>query len=142
MQEVNFDEVLDKILAADSRYQRDAYLFLKDALDHTQKVVSKENRGVSRHVTPRELLNGIREFALVQFGPMTQTVLAEWGVTKCGDFGDLVFNMVEAGILKKTDKDSREDFVGGYDFTEAFAQPFWPAAKLAAEAALRATSQA
>jgi len=139
MQEVNFDEVLEKILATDARYQRDAYLFLKEALDHTQKMVSKENRGISRHVTPQELLNGIREFALAQFGPMTITVLEEWGVKKCGDFGDLVFNMIEAGLLKKTDKDSREDFQTGYDFVDAFAKPFWPASKLAAVSVPAAT---
>jgi uncharacterized repeat protein (TIGR04138 family) len=129
MQEVNFDEVVDGIVAKDSRFDRDAYVFLREALDFTQKAIGKENHGKVRHVTGQELLEGIRQFALAQFGPMTQTVLEEWGVRKCGDFGELVFNMVESGLLAKTEKDSREDFQSGYDFTEAFCKPFWPQSK-------------
>jgi len=142
MQEVNFDEMVEKIVAADPRYAREAYVFLRDALDHTQKAISKQNRGVSRHVTPNELLNGIREYALTQFGPMAVTVLEEWGVTQCGHFGDLVFNMIEAGLFRKNETDSREDFDPGYDFQDAFVKPFWPASRLAAEAAARATTKA
>jgi len=130
MQEVNFDEALDKILAADSRYQREAYGFLREALDFTQKLVSKENRNHVRHVSGKELLDGLRLYALQQFGPMTVTVFEEWGVTQCKDFGEIVFNMVEAGLLAKTDKDSREDFQTGYDFTATFRKPFWPQSKL------------
>lgn len=130
MQEVNFDENLDQILAVDNRYRRDAYLFLREALDFTQKGIGRENAGKVRHVTGQELLDGIRQYALSQFGPMTMTVFEEWGVTKCQDFGEIVFNMVEMGLLAKTDKDTRDDFRGGYDFTDAFCKPFWPAKKV------------
>ncbi len=133
MQEVNFDEALDRILAHDPRFARDAYHFLREALDFTQKLISKENRGVVRHVTGQELLDGLRQCALQQFGPMAVTVLEEWGVMSCKDFGDLVFNMVENGLLAKTEKDTRADFQNGYDFTEAFCKPFWPQSKLNAE---------
>lgn len=129
MQEVNFEEVVEAIVARDPRYARDAYGFLREALDHTQKAIGKENHGRVRHVTGQELLQGIRHFALAQYGPMTQTVLEEWGVTRCADFGELVFNMVEGGLLAKTEKDSRTDFQAGYDFTEAFRKPFWPQSK-------------
>ena len=132
MQEVNFDEALDKILAANPRYARDAYHFLRESLDFTQKLISKENKGKVRHVTGQELLDGIRQHALQQFGPMTVTVFAEWGVCNCKDFGEMVFNMVESSLLAKTEKDSRDDFQAGYDFTEAFEKPFWPARKLGA----------
>jgi uncharacterized repeat protein (TIGR04138 family) len=57
-------------------------------------------------------------------------VLEEWGIKNCGDFGELVFNMVESGLLAKTEKDSREDFQEGYDFTNAFCKPYWPQCKL------------
>ena len=134
MQEVNFDEVVEEIFAKDPRYARDAYNFLREALDFTQKIIGKENHGKVRHVTGQELLNGIRQFALVQFGPMTRTVLEEWGIKNCGDFGELVFNMVESGLLAKTEKDSRADFQNGYDFTDAFCKPYWPQAKLDAPA--------
>jgi len=129
MQEANFDEVLEKLLENDHRYHRDAYYFLREALDFTQKTVSKEARAGTRtvpgqHVTAQELLDGIRQFALVQFGPMAITVLEEWGVTNCRDFGELVFNMIEAGLLAKTEQDAREDFQAGYDFVDAFRKPF------------------
>ena len=133
MQEVNFDEALDKILARDLRFQRDAYLFVRETLDFTQKLISKENRGSVRHVTGTELLGGIRQFALAQFGPMTVTVFEEWGVRHAKDFGEIVFNMVEIGLLAKTEKDTRDDFQNGYDFTEAFRKPFWPESKLQTE---------
>ena len=134
MQEVNFDEMLEKIVERDPRFHRDAYHFLREALEFTQKLISKENRGTVRHVSGQELLDGLRQYALQQFGPMTATVFEEWGVRSCKDFGELVFNMVENGLLAKTEKDSREDFQDGYDFTDAFRKPFWPQGKLKAEA--------
>jgi len=133
MQEVNFDEALEKILAGDSRFAREAYLFLREALDFTQKMILKESRGQLRHVSGQELLEGIRQYALQQFGPMAVTVFEEWGVKNCRDFGEIVFNMVEASLLAKTEKDTRDDFQNGYDFTDAFRKPFWPQDKLKAD---------
>jgi uncharacterized repeat protein (TIGR04138 family) len=129
MHEVSFEEALVKIRAKDPRYHRDAYLFVREALDHTQKTIGKDPRGRIRHVTGQELLGGIREYALQQFGPMTKTVLEEWGICCSRDFGEIVFNMVEVGWLAKTDKDSRADFENGYDFDEAFRKPFLPGTK-------------
>jgi uncharacterized repeat protein (TIGR04138 family) len=102
---------------------------VREALDFTQKLIVKENRGQIRHVSGQELLNGIRQFALQQFGPMVVTVFEEWGIRHCRDFGEIVFNMVETGLLAKTEHDTREDFQNGYDFTEAFRKPFWPSQK-------------
>jgi len=130
MQEVNFDEAVEKILATDTRFQRDAYSFVREALDFTQKLISKENKGNVRHVTGQELLDGLRQYSLIQFGPMTMTVLEEWGIHTSKDFGDIVFNMVEIGLLAKTEKDTRDDFQTGYDFTDAFRKPFWPQSRL------------
>ena len=133
MQEINFDEAVDIIIAKDARFARDAYTFVREALDFTQKFASKETRGAIRHVSGQELLDGIRKFALGQFGPMAATVFEEWGVKSCRDFGEIVFNMVEIGLLAKTDKDTRDDFQNGYDFTDAFRKPFWPASRLQTE---------
>lgn len=127
MQEVSFEEAFEKIRAKDPRYHRDAYLFVKEALDYTQKQVCKENKGRPRHVSGQELLEGIRELALSQFGPMVLTVFEEWGIHKCSDFGEIVFNMIDTEMLAKTDQDSRADFEGVYDFHEAFRKPFLPA---------------
>ena len=133
MQEVNFDEAVDQILAKDERFQRDAYGFMREALDFTQKLIGKENQGKVRHVTGQELLDGLRQYALSQFGPMTVTVFEEWGIRNCQDFGEIVFNMVESGLLAKTEKDTRDDFQTGYDFTDAFRKPYWPESRLKTE---------
>jgi uncharacterized repeat protein (TIGR04138 family) len=129
MQQPKFEEMLEPIVARDPRFTADAYHFIREALDHTQKLVAKAHKGASRHVSGPELLDGVRQYALGLYGPMTQTVFADWGVRRCEDFGDIVFNLVEAGLLSKTQKDSREDFKGGYDFDDAFRKPFLPSGK-------------
>ncbi|MSU22042.1 MAG: hypothetical protein EXS30_11685 [Pedosphaera sp.] len=131
MQVINFDEVLEKVMSSDPRYHREAYLFVREGLDHAQKLSSKAHKNEIRHVTGQELLAGIRDYALTQYGPMTTTVLNEWGVRECEDFGEIVFNMVEHGLLSKTETDTRADFKGGYDFGEAFHKPFLPGKKSA-----------
>jgi uncharacterized repeat protein (TIGR04138 family) len=133
MQEINFDEAIDQIIAKDTRFARDAYAFVREALDFTQKLAGKETRSPIRHVSGQELLEGIRKFALEQFGPMVVTVFEEWGVKSCRDFGEIVFNMVEIGLLAKTDRDTRDDFQEGYDFTDVFRKPFRPQNKLKSE---------
>ena len=156
MQELTFEEALEKILAQDMRYRRDAYLFVRDALEHTRKLIGKEDpaargellpearkpRGQDRHVTGPELLEGIRQQALEGFGPMTITVFEEWGVRCCRDFGEIVFNLVEIGQFSKTAEDRRTDFDAGYDFADAFRKPFWPASKLNTDASAIKTNQA
>ncbi|MBI3850243.1 MAG: hypothetical protein HY298_08140 [Verrucomicrobia bacterium] len=129
MQIPTFEEVLEKIVAHDPRYHRDAYNFLREALAYTQKKSGKVTKDKIQHVTGQALLAGIREFALTEFGPMALTVFEEWGVRTCEDFGEIVFNMVESGLLAKTETDSRDDFKGGYDFKEAFHLPFLPTEK-------------
>ncbi len=126
MQTLSFDEVLEAILAANTCYHRDAYHFVREGLDYTQKRISKGSKTPSRHVTGQELLDGLRAHALDQFGPMAFAVLAEWGVNCCEDFGKIVFNLVESGLLAKTDQDDLADFKNGYDFNTAFRTPFLP----------------
>ena len=135
MQTISFEEALDHLLVKDTRYRRDAYLFVRDALDHTRKLIDREHketrvekRGpvVEQHVTGQQLLDGVRELALESFGPMAITVLEEWGVRSCQDIGEIVFIMVEHQLLKKTENDSRADFANGYDFFEAFRKPYLP----------------
>ena len=133
MYEASFEETLEQILASHPQYPRDAYLFVREALDHTQKSVAKGGRVKRQHVTGQELLAGIREHAIQQFGPMTVTVFEEWNIRACRDFGEIVFNMVEVGMLGKTEQDSRTDFEDGYDFDDAFRKPFLPPSKLAAQ---------
>ena len=86
------------------------------------KAVSK----TQRHVTGQELLEGVREYALEQFGPMAHTVLTSWGLERCEDFGEIVFNLIEYGVFSKNEDDTKEDFTAIYDFEEAFLKPFQP----------------
>ena len=126
MQKIGFAEALDSIVASDPRYQRDAYVFLRDALDFTTKQ-QKKIKGVSvRHVTGPELLGGVRHYALKEFGPMVMTVFDNWGIHSCEDIGNMVFNLIGAGIFGKTEEDSIEDFKNVYDFKEVFVKPFAP----------------
>ena len=125
MQKLEFPEALELIVSHDPRYARDAYSFLRDALDYTIKQ-RRKLKDVSSHVSGPQLLDGIRQYALKEFGPMVTTVFEYWGVARCEDFGEMVFNLIRVGIFGKTDRDSIEDFKGGYTFHEAFIAPFVP----------------
>jgi uncharacterized repeat protein (TIGR04138 family) len=115
----NFLEVVEEIVTKDPRYKVEAYDFVMSALNYTQSKLDKP-----RHVSGRELLEGIREYGLELFGLMTLTVFENWGVRRTEDFGNIVFNMLDAGLLSKTDEDSIEDFKAGYDFKEAFDKDY------------------
>jgi uncharacterized repeat protein (TIGR04138 family) len=126
MQKIGFAEALDSIVVNDPRYQRDAYIFLRDALDYTTKQQKKARGTTVRHVAGPELLEGVRQYALKEFGPLVITVFESWGIKCCEDIGHMVFNLIEAGVFGKTEEDSMEDFKSVYDFQEAFVKPFAP----------------
>ncbi len=129
MQDLEFSEIVGLICKEDSRFDRHAYTFVRQGLDHTVKELKRktpERTGKSLHVTGAELLQGIRQYALDQFGPLTKTVLNKWGIQRCSDFGDIVFNLIEYNVFSKTESDRREDFADIYDFDEAFVKPFAP----------------
>ncbi|MFU8849074.1 MAG: Minf_1886 family protein [Opitutales bacterium] len=123
----DFNEVIRAIQKDDPRYERGAYYFLRQALDYTLREFHKSGKlDKTNHLTGQQLLEGIRLYAIDQYGPMARTVLENWGVKNCRDFGNIVFNLVECKVLGKTDQDSPEDFAGGYTFSAAFDQPFRP----------------
>ena len=126
MKQTDFHEALRKILDRDARYAPEAYFFLREALDFTIKLLKKPDKGPARHISGAELLDGIRQFALQEFGPLALRVLTHWGIRRCEDFGEIVFNLVDSGVLGKTEEDRREDFAGGYTFDQAFGAPFRP----------------
>ncbi len=130
MQKIGFAEALDSIVATDHRYQREAYIFLRDALDLTTKQQKKVKGTTIRHVSGPELLGGVRQYALKEFGPLVMTVFENWGIHATEDIGHMVFNLIGAGIFGKTDEDSIEDFKNVYDFQEAFVKPFAPEKKV------------
>ncbi len=126
MQPIHFEESVIAILKREKRYDGQAYFFLKDALDFTLKRFAEETKGQGRHVTGKELLEGFRDYALDQFGPMGATLMDEWGITKCRDVGDMVFQMIEEQVFGKQESDKPEDFDEVFDFRKALRDPFLP----------------
>jgi len=110
MQKIGFAEALESVVTNDPRYQREAYVFLRDALDFTTKQQKKVKGVTVRHVSGPELLDGVRRYALKEFGPMVMTVFDSWGIRSCEDVGNIVFNLIGAGVFGKTEEDSIEDF--------------------------------
>lgn len=130
MQTMQFEQSVLSILKREKRFDAQAYLFLKDALDFTLKRIAEGNDGQARHVTGKELLEGFRDHALDQFGPMASTLMREWGVRKCLDVGDMVFLLIEEQVFGKQDSDRREDFSEAFDFEESLVRPFLPQRKI------------
>jgi uncharacterized repeat protein (TIGR04138 family) len=110
-----FFSVVDTICEKDTRYKREAYEFVMEALTFTQKRFRRD-----KHVSGEELLTGIRQLLQRKFGLMTLTVLKHWGVQSTEDFGHIVFNLVQHKVLSKTEEDTLESFRNGYDFHEVF----------------------
>ena len=115
------DRALRKVVKNDPRFPTEAYRFLFEALRFTVARLPE-----TRHVSGQELLDGIREYSLQQFGGMARTVFRQWHIARTEDFGDMVFNLVGANLMGKTESDSMEDFANGYDFEKAFPIDFAP----------------
>ena len=131
MKKIHFQEAVELMAEANPAYSPHCYYFMREALDFTIKMLEKPTSGKARHVSGGELLEGVRKFALQEYGPLTKRVLNTWGIQRCEDFGRIVFIMVENGVLGKTEEDRIEDFTGGYEFEAAFLQPFRPAKRAA-----------
>src|SRR5829696_7664407 len=115
MDQTKFEAALTQIVERDLRYDRAAYQFLREALDFTLKE-RKKATGQSGHVSGQQLLDGLRRYALKQFGPMVITVFEHWGLRSTEDFGHMVFALVDAEIFSRTENDSLEDFKAAYSF--------------------------
>lgn len=129
MSDLDFNEIVNLICKEDVRYDKKAYAFLREGLDYAVKELKKKDAERSRqslHVSGAELLNGIRLYALDQYGPLTLTVLHSFGIKTCSDMGEIVFNLIEYNVFSKTDNDRREDFSEIYTFEDAFVKPFLP----------------
>jgi uncharacterized repeat protein (TIGR04138 family) len=126
-----FHAGLAEVVRRDPRFAYEAYEFLYEALSHTQKMLGRMPAGQvaeeaqrQHHVTGQELLEGVRDLALREFGLMARTVFRMWGIQRTDDFGDIVFNLVEAGLMNKTDEDTRQDFHEVYDLDQALVQGY------------------
>lgn len=120
---------LSEVVRKDPRYQYEAYEFLFAALQHTQKMLGRAPQELredvpANHVTGRQLLDGFRNLALQEYGLMARGVLAHWGIHTTDDVGEMVFNLVEAGLMSKSQDDKKEDFHGVFDWNEALLGGF------------------
>lgn len=115
------------VIKKDPRYGIQAYQFVFEALDYTTTQLGKsmfKTTDVDRHVTGKELMEGIRKFGLNQFGYMALVVFEQWGIHQDVDFGNIVFNLVESGLMGKTETDTKEDFKNSYDLRKVFNDEF------------------
>ena len=126
MHVLGFQEAVDLIIEKYPCYRGEAYFFLHDALNFALKRRRKNRKDPSAHLTARELLEGFRAKALQEFGPMAITVLHYWGIKKGEDIGQMVFYLIETGVLGKTQNDTLNSFSNVFDFEEAFVHPFQP----------------
>jgi uncharacterized repeat protein (TIGR04138 family) len=127
---------LADLLRRDKRYRLDAYIFVFDALRYAQEHLGMgqaasgdEELGEEepeRHITGQQLCEAIRRYAMKQYGAMAKSVLNHWGVRSTNDFGEIVFNLIAIGQMRKTDNDRREDFHQVFAFDDAFRDAFGP----------------
>jgi len=118
-----FDAALrvERIARLDERYEVEAYFFVLEGLEYTQKKLKRTGKSKQeRHVSGQELCEGLRGMAVKQFGPLARIVFRQWGLSKTRDFGEIVYSLVQNDLLGKTDSDSIEDFTDVYDFDETF----------------------
>lgn len=109
-------------------YPQEAFQFVRDGLQHTVKMIHGEDapqpanaaKEIQRHVSGQQLCLGLRDYALTRYGMLARTVLERWCILKTDDFGRIVFAMIDAGLMRKSDEDDFADFQSVYDFDEAF----------------------
>ncbi|MCA8954471.1 MAG: hypothetical protein KDC87_00265 [Planctomycetes bacterium] len=119
------EERVAQIRRRDRRYARNGYYFVLDALDYTIEALGRDQHtGESRHVGGRELLLGLKELAATQFGPLATVCLERWGIRTTEDVGEIVFNLIDCGLLSRRPSDSRLDFADGFDFARNFEEKF------------------
>ncbi|HYW06053.1 MAG TPA: Minf_1886 family protein [Longimicrobium sp.] len=109
------EPVMDRLRKQFPAYHDTAYLFVLAALHFTIQRI-----GEARHIGGRELAEGCRDLALERYGLMARHVLEFWGLRATRDFGEVVFALVECGVLVKQDGDSVADFEGVFCFADAF----------------------
>jgi uncharacterized repeat protein (TIGR04138 family) len=126
MANLTMDQAIAKLREQNSPYSPAAYHFIRRALDHSLRKFQRGEEDRPAHVSGRQLLEGFRDLALSEFGPLAMTVLEEWGIHRCRQVGEMVFQLVSLGVLGKNDHDKVDDFEELWSFAEAFETPFLP----------------
>ena len=128
MAHLTMDQAIAKLREENPKFSPPAYHFIRRALDHALRKFKREDMDRPAHVSGKELLEGFRDLALEEYGPLAKTVLEEWGISRCSEVGEVVFQLVRMGVLGKNDNDMIEDFEELWTFAEAFDVPFRPQA--------------
>ena len=113
------DGIMDRIRLREPRFHEHAYHFVLGALEYCQARLQER-----RHITGRELSEGCRALALDRYGVMARLVLEHWGVTRTADIGDIVFTLVDTGLLLSQPNDTKDDFADVFDFEDAFEREY------------------
>lgn len=121
-----FDIAVSTIVKKDGRFHKDAYFFLKDSLEFVVKKLHCDELEEHSHVSGPELLDGIKEYALEEFGSMALAVFESWGVKSGDDIGQMVYHLINEGAFGRSDDDDPSDFNRWMTFEEAFLEPFRP----------------
>jgi len=119
-------DVLQRVAADVGIYPIEAYEFVQRGLAFTVKQLhgAAALSGQTRHVTGQQLCEGLREYALEQWGMLACTVLRRWNITSTVDFGRIVFSLVEYRVMATTEQDTIDDFRGVYEFKKAFESAY------------------
>jgi uncharacterized repeat protein (TIGR04138 family) len=118
------DRKILELVRTDGRYGVQAYAFVFEALDFAMQRFGRDRRRKGdRHLSVPDLVTGMRDFAIEQYGPLARVVMQSMGVFETADFGEIVFALVDKGLLNKQDSDTKEQFAQVFDFREAFAEP-------------------
>ncbi|MCK6440222.1 MAG: hypothetical protein L6Q71_08495 [Planctomycetes bacterium] len=120
MSDAEFDTKLREIVAKDPRYARNAYVFAFQALEYTMREYLKLSDTQRRHVSAQEILEGMRRFAIDQCGFMARNVWESWGIYSTADWGNVIYNLIAANLMKQNDEDDLAQFRGVYSFDDAF----------------------
>ncbi len=126
MQPNQFMDAIQSVVSKDKRYDIEAYFTLKEALDFTVKKAAEENGGKHRHVSAKELTIGFRNFMLENYGPMSSTLVTEWGMQTTLDIGNMVFLLIDEGIFGKQDSDELKEFDNVFHLIDELDRPFLP----------------
>ena len=113
------DGVMDRIRLREPRFHEHAFLFVLAALEFCQQRLTER-----RHITGGELAVACRDLALERYGLMARLVLDHWGVRSTSDIGDIVFTLVDLGLLISQPNDAREEFTAVFEFDEAFERQY------------------
>jgi len=123
------DPTILELTRHDPRYVYEAYDFMCDAVEYTQEMlgrvpVEEDDPEMDYHITGEELVRGAVELGILEFGMMAPIVFRRWGVRQTDDIGHIVFNLIEANKLSRSDRDDIADFQNLFDLENALREGF------------------